>query len=1143
MQTSAAVTTTVEPEPVAEIQLPVAGMTCASCVNRIERFLGKTAGVEEATVNLATEVATIRYLPDQVGRAELVGAIEAAGYEVRPSAVAATIGTDGSAEAEAIDAAQAEEEAARARDLRLMLTQSLVAIGVAVTIMALMFWPQTTVPLTEINKFVLWPATFVQFWAGGRFYRAAWRAFRHGGTTMDTLVVVGTSAAWAYSVFVTMWPAVVHEAGLHPETYFDSSAIIIGLVLLGRWLELRARGQTTGAIKRLIGLQAKTARLIQGDGETDVPLDQVKPGDLLRVRPGEKVPVDGLLVEGASAIDESMLTGEAMPVDKAAGDEVIGATLNTSGSFVMRATRVGRETALARIVELVQRAQGSKAPIQKLADRISAVFVPVVLAVGALTFSIWFIGGPEPRLTLALTAFIAVVVIACPCAMGLATPTAIMVGTGKGAEAGILVRGGEALERAQRVDIVVFDKTGTLTLGRPAVAEVVPLAGRSVAELLDMAGSAERGSEHPLGTAIVARARQDELGFAPVESFGAVAGHGVEALVAGRSVLLGNARLFQDRGVDAGPLAEPAAAQAAEGRTPVLVAIDGEAAGLIAVTDPVKSESAAAVRALGAMGVGVWMITGDARVTAEAVARQVGIPPERVLAEVLPGDKSDQVERLQGAGHRVAMVGDGVNDAPALARADLGIAIGTGADVAIEASDITLVGGDPRGVVSALVLSSRTMRVIRQNLFWAFAYNVLLIPVAMGVLYPAFGVTLSPAMAAGAMALSSVSVVTNSLRLRAVRVRPDEVQPDRRGIVPRLRDASFLAVVALLAAGVVAGVTAADRAITAGAVHVDGVSDCYKFSGDLVASRDPELSGAREWSLDFDLSYAADPRDRSKLGLVMAANDGSVDSGRRYWPGTTRADVTAATVFQATMAVPGRMIPRDREIEDAVLLGERLFAQVGCESCHVAKLPLTQWGWIYTEPNPYNPAGNLRPGDAPTLKVNLNSKVLPGPRLRAENGVTWVPAYTDLKLHDITTGGPEDPNREPLDMQEPAGSAAFFAGNARFITRKLWGTANEPPYFHHGKYTTLRESVLAHAGPADPGAVEHAFRQGAVSLGLTGFAAYDRDVLTFDTVDNALRQLDRLVPLEKERLLVACARVIGANRAVDVQEFEALRAL
>jgi Cu+-exporting ATPase len=822
-------TTGVPPAGTTEIQIPVAGMTCASCVNRIERFLNKTPGVEEATVNLATEMATIRYLPDQAGRDELVGAIEAAGYEVKASAVA-TSSMTGEAEAAAIEAAEAREATERERELRSMLVQSLVAIGVAAAIMLAMFWPQTVVPMEQINKLVLWPATFIQVWAGGRFYRAAWRAFRHGGATMDTLVVVGTSAAWLYSVIVTMWPEVFLSAGLRPETYFDSSAIIIGLVLLGRWLELRARGQTTGAIRRLVGLQARTARLVRGTEELDVPIEQVRPGDLLRVRPGEKVPVDGVIVEGASAIDQSMLTGEAIPVERGSGDEVIGATLNTTGSFVMRATRVGRETALARIVDLVQRAQGSKAPIQRLADRVSAVFVPFVLAVGALAFVIWFVAGPEPRLTLALTAFISVVVIACPCAMGLATPTAIMVGTGKGAEAGVLVRGGEALERAHEVDTVIFDKTGTLTLGRPAVTGVVPASGWSVREVLDAAAAAERGSEHPLAAAIVARAREEELGFGDVSSFAALAGYGVEASVDGRRVLVGNRVLLEDHGIDLGVLAEELARHAAAGRTSVLVGVDGQPAGLMAISDPVKAEAAAAVAGLLDMGIEPWLVTGDARATAEAVARAAGIPVEHVIAEVLPGQKSAAVEALQTIGRTVAMVGDGINDAPALAQADLGIAIGTGADVAIEASDVTLVGGDPRAVVSAIVLSKRTMRVIRENLFWAFAYNVVLIPVAMGILYPFIGLTLSPAMAAGAMALSSVSVVTNSLRLRGMRIRPDLVRPESRRVLPRLLDASFLAVVALLAMGAVAAVVAADRAVDAGATKVDLVAHDMRFS-------------------------------------------------------------------------------------------------------------------------------------------------------------------------------------------------------------------------------------------------------------------------------------------------------------------------
>jgi Cu+-exporting ATPase len=801
----------------AEISLPIAGMTCASCVNRIERFLNKTPGVEGASVNLATEMAIIRYLPDLAERSDLVGAIEAAGYELKPQAASAT-GDDGATET--MDAASDREAAEKARELRYTLFQSLISIATAVAIMFLMFWPQTVIAMEDINKLVLWPATFIQFWAGGRFYRAAWRAGRHGGTTMDTLVVVGTTAAWAYSVFVTMYPAFIHEAGLHPETYFDSSTIIIGLILLGRWLEGRAKGQTTGAIRRLIGLQAKSARVVRGDEEIDVPLEQVLVGDLLRVRPGEKVPVDGILVQGVSSIDESMLTGEPIPATKREGDEVIGATINTTGSFVMRATRVGRDTALAQIVDLVRRAQGSKAPIQRLADRISEVFVPIVLLVGAGAFVIWFVFGPEPRVTLALSAFITTVIIACPCAMGLATPTAIMVGTGKGAEAGVLIRGGEALEGAHRVNTVILDKTGTLTMGKPAVAEVFVVPGGECDRLLDLVASLETGSEHPLAAAIVARARQDELGFSKSEAFEAIAGFGVVGRAGGRDLLVGNARLLTERGISVDAIAAAADLASADGKTPVHVAIDGVAAGLITIADPIKPEASSAVRMLSDMGIEVWLVTGDHRKTAEAVARQVGIPPGRVLAEVLPGDKAAKVVELQALGRVVAMVGDGINDAPALAQADLGVAIGTGTDVAIEASDVTLVGGDPRLVASAIDLSARTMTVIRQNLFWAFAYNVLLIPIAVGVLYPSFGITISPALAAGAMALSSVSVVTNSLRLRRLDVRPGSVRTGRRTLATRLRDASFLAVTALIAASVAGGVLAADRVIEASAQQV-----------------------------------------------------------------------------------------------------------------------------------------------------------------------------------------------------------------------------------------------------------------------------------------------------------------------------------
>ena len=826
-----------EAQPI-EIVLPIEGMTCASCVNRIERFLKKTPGVADAAVNLATEKATVQVDPALAGRDELVKAVEAAGYEVRAEAVAAEGATAVSLEDE-ITAEDLERERAQ----RQTLIQALVAIGASILFMVLMFTPQTVVAMADLNKLILWPATFIQFWAGGRFYRAAWRAGRHGGATMDTLVAVGTSAAWGYSVFVTMWPAVIHQAGLHPETYFDSASIILGLILLGKWLEARAKGRTTGAIRRLVGLQATTARRIRDGIEEDVDLAVVIAGDLLRVRPGDKVPVDGVVMEGMSAVDESMLTGEPIPATKSVGDEVIGATLNTTGSFVMRATRVGRDTALARIVELVQRAQGSKAPIQRLADRISEIFVPAVLITAAATFVIWFVFGPEPRFTLALTAFIGVVIIACPCAMGLATPTAIMVGTGKGAEVGILVRGGEALEAAGRIDTVVLDKTGTLTLGKPAVTAVVPAPGYAEARVLDLAAALETGSEHPLGEAIVRKAREAELGFAKVGGFEAVVGRGVHGTIDGALVIVGSRRLLEERGVDLSALLQPADRVAADGGTVVFVAVDGAAAGLVAITDPVKAESAEAVRDLQASGMGVWLLTGDSRATAEAVARQVGIPLDHVIAEVLPGDKDATIERLQAEGRTVAMVGDGINDAPALARADLGVAIGTGADVAIEASDITLVGGDPRLVGSAIALSQATIRVIRQNLFWAFAYNVLLIPIAMGVLYPAFGITINPALAAAAMALSSVSVVTNSLRLRGIDVGPGHVTRLRHGPLGFVRDATFLVIIAVIGLALAGGVLAADRAVNASLPTV------VVTAGDAGISPADMTVQAGEWTL------------------------------------------------------------------------------------------------------------------------------------------------------------------------------------------------------------------------------------------------------------------------------------------------------
>jgi Cu+-exporting ATPase len=744
-----------------EVSLPIVGMTCASCVNRVERYLGRADGVATASVNLASERASVRYDPSRIDRGGLVAAVEAAGYEVRSETL--TSGAHGGVEAVSAD------QRARAAERRELLWSALAAIGIGLAMMAVMLWPGGTPwPMERVNVWMLAPATFVQFVLGRRFLARAARGLRHGEVTMDTLVSIGTLAAYGYSLVVTLLPEAVMAAGLGHETYYDSAAVIIGLVLLGRWLEARAKGRAAGAIGALLRLRPPTARVLRDGREADLALDEVRVGDLVRVRPGDRVPVDGEIVDGASALDESMITGESVPVERAAGERVLGGTLNAFGSFVMRAERVGRDTTLGQIVRLVEQAQGSKAPIQRVADAVTARFVPAVLLLAALAFAGWMLLGPEPRLPIALSATIAVLIIACPCAMGLATPTAIMVGTGRGAEAGILVRDAAALESAGRIVTVVLDKTGTITLGRPRLEEVDPLPGRSEEELLALAAAAEGGSEHPLGEAIVRAAEDRSAGMLTVTGFRAAPGGGVEATVGGRQVILGTEAFLARAGVDTTVLAASAERQAAQGRTPVLMAIDGGAAGVLAIADPVKPGSTDAVRRLSAAGLEVWMITGDRRAVAEAIGAKVGIGPDRILAEVAPADKAARVAELRAAGP-VAMVGDGVNDAPALATADVGIAIGTGADVAVQASDVTLVGDDLRSVPAAIRLSRATMRTIRQNLGWAFGYNVLLIPVAAGLLYPLTGWLLSPALAAAAMALSSVSVVTNSLRLRAFR--------------------------------------------------------------------------------------------------------------------------------------------------------------------------------------------------------------------------------------------------------------------------------------------------------------------------------------------------------------------------------------
>ena len=778
------------PEPVAttpgQVVVPIEGMTCASCVNRIERFVNKVDGVSLASVNLATEKATIHFDPALTSVAELKGAVKAAGYEVREEPAAAVEST----QAQQV----AAHEAVREREIADLRRKSLVSLGAGLAMMAVMYLP-LRLDMALIAPVLLITAAVVQFWAGAVFYRAAWAAARHGSTNMNTLVAVGTSVAFGYSAFVTLWPSLAMAWGFPYQLYYETAVIIIALILMGRWLEARAKKQTAGAIRALMGLQAKTARVLRDGAEIDVPVEQVVVGDLVRVRPGEKVPVDGVMVEGRSALDESMLTGESLPVEKSIGDEVIGATLNKTGSFVFRASRVGADTALAQIVRLVENAQGSKAPMQRLADQVTGIFVPIVLVVAALTAAGWFIFGPSP--VFAVTVAIGVLIIACPCALGLATPTAIMVGTGKAAEHGILIRGGEALEQARRIDTVVLDKTGTLTRGRPAVTKLVPAPGTSEIELLKLAAAAEVGSEHPLGEAILANARELELELAAAMDFDAVPGRGVRARIDGQAVAVGNRALLDAAGIQIGELAAAADELAAEGATPMFVAADGRLLGLIAVADTLKPESSQAVAELEALGLEVWMLTGDNHLTAKAVARQAGI--SRVLADVQPDQKAAKVIELQAQGRKVAMVGDGINDAPALAQAELGIAIGTGTDVAMAASDVTLIGGDLRTIVTAIALSRKTVGVIKQGLFWAFGYNVVLIPVAMGLLYPFFGLLLNPVIAAAAMAMSSVSVVTNALRLRSFRAPDSPEQILHPPLMERVREYGYLAGVAVLA--------------------------------------------------------------------------------------------------------------------------------------------------------------------------------------------------------------------------------------------------------------------------------------------------------------------------------------------------------
>jgi Cu+-exporting ATPase len=735
--------------------LAVTGMTCAGCVANVERALSATSGVDRALVNLATEKATVVLDPGVTTLEKLAESVRRAGYGlILPDPFV-----------------KDAEERARLAERTATRNRFVVATIFGVPVLALgMSHGALAIPGDRWIQLAL--TTVAMAFAGSGYFRRAWSALRHGTADMSSLVALGTGAAYLYSLVATIDPSLVAPENLGhramPPVYFEAAAGILVLVLLGKMLETGARAQTSAALRKLARLQVRSARVVTDGVERERELDAVRVGDELVVREGETVPLDGVVLDGGSTVNESMLTGESRPVAKSPGDELFGSTINGSGAFHMRVTRVGGDTVLQQIVRMVEEAQGSKAPVQRLADRISAVFVPVVLVIALSTFVAWMALAPkETRFTMALVNAVAVLIIACPCAMGLATPTAVLVATGRGAELGFLVKGGAALETAARIDTVVFDKTGTLTAGRMAVTDVVAVAGFNDNLLLRTAAAAESGSRHPLAEAIVAEARHRGLELPAVSRFEAIAGSGISAQVGGRAVLAGRSGWLEDAGVATAPLAEHARRIAALGRTPVLVAIDGVLAGMVGIADPLREGAREAVAMIKAMGCEIVLLSGDRQETAEAVAQEVGI--ERVVAGIQPGGKAEEIARLRASGRHVAMVGDGVNDAPALASADLGIAVGTGSDVAIAASDMTLVGADPRTVAVALELARGSLRIIRQNLGWAFVYNVLGIPLAAGVLYPWTGWLLSPVVASAAMALSSVSVVTNSLRLRHFR--------------------------------------------------------------------------------------------------------------------------------------------------------------------------------------------------------------------------------------------------------------------------------------------------------------------------------------------------------------------------------------
>jgi Cu+-exporting ATPase len=752
-------------------------MTCASCVNRVERFLKKADGVSGASVNLATSMATIQYAPEATGVADLAAVISAAGYEV-PAAALALAGREGDADAqEAREALDAELAAARTKETRGLLRDGVIATIFGFAAMALMLQPWFFLSMERINWILILPSTIIQFAVGWRFHSRAVRALRHGSLTMETLVSLGTTAAWGWSVAITLFHRELMRIGVPAHATWDAAALILGFVALGRWMEARAKEQTTSAVRGILALQPKEAELLataDAPTATTIAVNKIIAGDLLRIRPGGRIPVDGIIVSGRAAVDESAITGESLPVERGPGSRLAAGTLLTDASIVMRATQVGANTTLARIVAMVERAQGSKPAIARLADRISEVFVPVILLIAVATFVGWYLLGAEPRLVRAVATAIAVLVVACPCAMGLATPTAVIAGTGRGAEAGILVRDAAILEAAGKLRAVVWDKTGTLTLGQHALVGRLalatgPLAG-DIDRLLQIAAAAETSSEHPLARAIV---RAAGTATTVASDFTMHAGHGVSATVDGATVRIGTEAFTTTTNPE---LIAWATAEAAAGHTPLFISMNGEAAGVLSLADTVRPESAAAIRALTARGIESWIISGDRQEVVNAIAHDLNIPPERARGGILPGGKGEAIAEIRrSSSGPVAMVGDGVNDAPALAAADVGISMGGGTEIAIDASAATLSGADPRGVPLLVDLARATTRIIKQNLGWAFGYNILLVPLAAGLALPAFGIGLDPALAAAAMGGSSVTVVLNALRLRRLPLERDRL--------------------------------------------------------------------------------------------------------------------------------------------------------------------------------------------------------------------------------------------------------------------------------------------------------------------------------------------------------------------------------